>query len=59
MLDENILGYHLACWVIIFSRRHYEIFFLFLPESMILHFMQIVSFGDNVHEMPDYIFWEK
>ena len=20
--------------------------------------MQIVSFGDNLHEMPDHIFWE-
>ena len=27
----------------IFSRRHFEIFFLFFPENRIWHFMQIVS----------------
>ena len=31
----------------IFSRRHFEIFFLFFPET-----------GDNLHEMS-YVFWEK
>ena len=27
------------------------IFFLFFPENRIWHFMQIVSIGDNLHEM--------
>ena len=28
-------------------------FFLFFPENRIWHFMQIVSIGDNLHEMPN------
>ena len=43
----------------IFSRRHFEIFFLFFPENRIWHCMQIVSSGDNLHEMSDPVFWEK
>ena len=43
----------------IFSRRHFEIFFLFFPENRIWHFMQIVSLGDNLHEMSNPVFWEK
>ena len=35
------------------------IFFLFFPENWIWHFMQIVSFGDNLHEMSNPVFWEK
>ena len=31
----------------IFSRRHFEIFFLFFPENRILHFMQILFSGKN------------
>ena len=34
-------------------------FSLFFPENKIWHFMQIVSNGDNLHEMSDPIFWEK
>ena len=26
---------------------------------MFWHFMQIVSFGDNLHEMSKPVFWEK
>ena len=37
----------------IVSRRHIEIFFLFFPENRIWHFMQIVSIGDNLHEMSN------
>ena len=38
----------------IFSRRHFEIFFLiFFPENRFWHFMQIVSIGDNLHEMSN------
>ena len=32
---------------------HQVIFFLFFPESRIWHFMQIVSNGDNLHEMSN------
>ena len=35
------------------------IFFLFFPENRIRHFMQIVSTGDNLHEMSKPVFWEK
>ena len=35
------------------------IFFLFFPENWIWHFMQIVSLGDNLHEMSNPVFWEK
>ena len=34
------------------------IFFLFFPENRIWHFMQIVSLGDNLHEMSNPVFWE-
>ena len=32
------------------------IFFLFLTENRIWHFMQIVSIGDNLHEMSGPVF---
>ena len=35
------------------------IFFLFFPANRIRHFMQIVSLGDNLHEMSIPVFWEK
>ena len=35
------------------------IFFLFFLENRIWHFLQIVSIGDNLHEMLKPIFWEK
>ena len=35
------------------------IFFLFSPENRIWHFMQIVSIGDNLHELSNPVFWEK
>ena len=35
-----------------------RIFFLFLPENRIWHFMQIVSIGDNLHEMSKPVFLE-
>ena len=35
------------------------VFFLFFWENMLWHFMQIVSLGDNLHEMPKPIFSEK
>ena len=36
-----------------------EYFFLFFPENRILHFMQIVSSGDTMHEVSNPVFWEK
>ena len=35
-----------------------KLFFLFFPENMFCHFMQIVSL-DNLHEMTKPVFWEK
>ena len=35
------------------------IFFLFFPENRIWHFMQIVSNGDNLHDMSKSVFWEQ
>ena len=35
------------------------IFFLIFPENRFGHFMQIVSYGDNLHEMTKPIFWKK
>ena len=42
-----------------FSRQQLGIFFLFFLENRLQHFMQIVSSGDNLHEMSKSIFWEK
>ena len=41
-----------------FSRWHFEIF-LFFPENMIWHFMQIFSLRDDLHDMSDPILGEK
>ena len=35
------------------------IFLLFFQENRIWHFMQIVSWGDNLHEMSNPVLWEK
>ena len=35
------------------------IFFLFFQENKFRHFMQIVSLGDNLHEVSDPSFLEK
>ena len=32
-------------------------FFLLFPENRIRHFMQIVSIGDNLHEMSNPVSW--
>ena len=39
-----------------FSRRQTDDIFVFFLENRICHFMQIVSYGDNLHEMTDPIF---
>ena len=38
-----------------FSRRYFEIYFLFLPENRLWHLIKIVS----LHEMSEPVFWEK
>ena len=35
-----------------------NIFFLFFLEKKLLHFVQIVSRGDNLHEISKPIFWK-
>ena len=35
------------------------IFFLFFPENRICHYVQIVSYGDNLHVMSKPVFWGK
>ena len=42
-----------------FSRRQIGDIFLFFPENRIWYFMQIVSFGDDLHEMLYPVSWEK
>ena len=42
-----------------FGGWYFEIFVIFFPENRIWHFMQIVSTGDNLHEMSDPVFWKK
>ena len=42
-----------------FSRRSTRDIFVFYPENRIRHFMQIVSIGDNLHDMSNPVFWEK
>ena len=39
--------------------RLIEIFLLIFLRKQVQHFMQIVSSGDNLHEMADPVFWEK
>ena len=34
------------------------IFYLFSPGNMLCHLKQIVSFGDNLHEMSKPTLWE-
>ena len=41
------------------SRRHFKIFFLFFLEYRLWHFVQIVSLGDNLHELSKPSLWEK
>ena len=43
----------------IFSRQQIDDIFLFFPVNRIWHFMQIVSWGDNLHEMSNPVFREK
>ena len=40
-------------------RRQIENIFFIFPENMLQHFMQIVSLGDNLHDMLKPIFWKK
>ena len=51
-LTFTILGANLA-------ENKLVIFFLVFPENRIWHFMQIISIGDNLHEMLNPVFMEK
>ena len=40
----------------------FQLFFFFeffFPENRIWYFIQIVSYGDNLHEMSNLFIWEK
>ena len=39
-----------------FSRQYIEIFFLAFPENRFQHFIQLVSNGDNLHEISNPVF---
>ena len=43
----------------IFSRRQIDDIFLISPENRIFHLMQIVSNGDNLHEISKPVFRDK
>ena len=44
----------------IFGRHYIELFFFFFsPENGMSRLVQIVSCGDNLHEMSNPVFWEK
>ena len=64
MIEENSPGIKFSSVLIlctlgkIFSRWYFDMFFLFIPDKRIWHFMQIVSNGDNLHEMSDPVFWK-
>ena len=58
-MTHKVYGLTLSTLGKIFSRRHYEIFLVFSPENRIWYFMQIVSNGDNLHEMSNPVFWER
>ena len=58
----------LTCWIVLMfstlvknfqQTTFWNIFFLIFLENRIWHFMQIVSKGDNLHEMSNPDFWEK
>ena len=63
--SENLLCYRIPIswkWSLtlnmlgkIFGKQHIEIF---SQENRFWHFMQIVSIGDNLHEMSNSVFWE-
>ena len=42
-----------------FSSQQIDIICLFFSEKGIWRFMQIVSSGDNLHEMSNHVSWEK
>ena len=57
MTRKNILTF-ITLWANSADDKLMKVF-LFLPENMLWHFMQIVSLGDNLHVMSEPIFWEK
>ena len=41
-----------------FSRWQIDYIFLIFPENRLWYFMQVVSPGDNLHELSKRILWE-
>ena len=64
VFEYNILEFNILAWVYLFklgksfSRQNFEIF-LFSPEIRIWYFMQIVSLGENLHDMSKTYFMRK
>ena len=57
--DSAVQGLTLTMLCADSSDGNLTIFFLFLHYNRIWHFMQIVSYGDNLHKMSNPIFWQK
>ena len=63
-LTANLLFHtykHCYMWLSTLGKnfsRHFRIFFLFFSENRFWHYMQIVSYGDNLHVMSKPVFWE-
>ena len=56
---QNLFSdYRLACWVNISTDGILKYFFLVFPGKWLCHFMQIVSLGDNLHEIAKPIFYK-
>ena len=55
-LSQRFLWLKLRTLGNIFSHWHFKIFFFLFPENRIWQFMQIVSNGDNLHEMSIPVF---
>ena len=63
-LSANLLFHtykHCYMWLSTLGRnfsRHFRIFFLIFSENSFWHYMQIVSYGDNLHVMSKPVFLE-
>ena len=57
---KKLLNLELSYWVPSNSAdKKFMIFFWFFPENRIWYFMQIVSIGDNLHDMSKPVFGKK
>ena len=55
--SENDLTLSMLCKN--FIRQQFKIFFLLFQENGFWHFRQIVSYGNNFHEMSNPVSWKK